>query len=400
MPLPSDFVASLEYPSTEEILQTTKTRQSIACSRAYLELRNELKPVDLYCYFWARFGMPNGIQNFLRNDHSDNLVHWDWTLKHRETLIGFWGTNFRTDLFVIGDLEFEESERLELIEQIRVDFKNHGPKMAAARGKLEHWTEFVNPYARLTRTIRSLRRELSTIDLSSPFSETFNTPTSTVEQAELWKAVTESHSRAYGLCFGMRSMLPVWAEAFLNLLIFVLARPDVKSDSRLLESIYRQQIDVRVRDLHLSCIGFEKPVDYKADACKNFHRLINERNDLLHGNVVPEKQKFNEVYFLGKVPVFKEYRSLWDRTLAVEGDSVGIGQLDHEIQTVENFVEYVLNCLKHNQREFMRAVLRKRDLAKNSKDGRFGILFPDHLVDSKPYLKDKEPTNGGPERDA
>lgn len=392
MPLPSDFVASLEYPSTKEILQRTQAPRLPTHPSAYLELRNELKPIDLYCYFWARFGPPNGLQNFLRNDHSDNLVHWDWTLKYREALIGFWGTNFRTDLFVIGQLNFAEPEKLELIEQIRADFKNHGPKMALVRAKLEHWTEFVNPYARLTRTIHSLRRELSKLDLSSPFSSQFNTPASAAEQTALWRSVTESHSRAYGLCFGIRSMLPVWAEAFLNLLIFVLARPDIKSDSRLLESIYRQQIDVRVRGLHINCVGFERPVDYKSDACKNFHRLINERNDLLHGNVVPEKQKFNEVYFLGKVPIFKEYRSLWDRTLAVEGESVGITQLENEVQTVEKFVEYILSCLNPKTAEFMRVVLKKRDLAKNHEDGRFGILFPDHLVESRPVFEKKEST--------
>ncbi len=400
MPLPSDFVASLEYPSTEEILQRTRAPRSSTHPGAYLELRNELKPIDLYCYFWARFGPPNGIQNFLRNDASDNMVHWDWTLKHGESLIGFWGTNFRTDLFVIGPLDFAEPEKLELIEQIQSDFKNHGPKMSAVRAKLEHWTEFVNPYERLTRTIHSLRRELSNLDLSSPFSDQFNTPISASEQAALWKSVTESHSRAYGLCFGIRSMLPVWAEAFLNLLIFVQARPDIKSDSRLLESIYRQQIDVRVRGLHINCVGFDRPVDYKTDACKNFHRLINERNDLLHGNVVPEKQKFNEVYFLGKVPVFKEYRSLWDRTLAVEGDSVGIAQLEQEVQIVEKFVEYVVSCLKPKTRELIKLVLRKRDLARNHEDGRFGILFPDHLVESRPVFDKDEPTVGGPSVDA
>lgn len=400
MPLPPDFVASLECPSTEEIIRRTQAPRSPAHTSAYLELRNELKPVDLYCYFWARFGPPNGIQNFLRNNHSDNLVHWDWTLKHHETLIGFWGTNFRTDLFVIGQQDFAETERLELIDQIRSDFKNHGPKMAAVRAKLEHWTEFVNPYARLTRTIRSLQRELAKLDLSSPFSNQFNTPISASEQAALWAVVTESHSRAYGLCFGIRSMLPVWAEAFLNLLISVLARPDIKADSRLLESVYRQQIDVRVRGLHIYCIGFDKPIDYKSDACKNFHRLINERNDLLHGNVVPEKQKFNEVYFLGKVPVFKEYRSLWDRTLAVEGESVGISKVGEEVQTVERFVEYVLSCLKQDPREFMQAVLQKRDLAKNNEDGRFGVLFPDHLVESRPVFDKKEPTVGSTNGDA
>jgi hypothetical protein len=121
---------------------------------------------------------------------------------------------------------------------------------------------------------------------------------------------------------------------------------------------------------------------------------------LLHGNVVPEKQKFNEVYFLGKVPVFKEYRSLWDRTLAVEGDSVGIAQLEQEVQTVEKFVEYVMSCLKPKTREFMELALRKRDLAKNHEDGRFGILFPDHLVESRPVFDKDEPTVGSPNGDA
>jgi hypothetical protein len=386
MPLPQDFLDSLECPSTEEIFAHIKNGRGVDTPRAFLELRNELKPIDLFCYFWARFGPPNGIQNFLRKNHSDNLVHWDWTLKYREVLIGFWGTNFRTDLFVIGDLTFGEPERLDLINQVRTDLRNHGTKMAAVRGKLEHWTEFVNPYWRLTRAINSLRRELSTLDLNSPFSEGFNTPSTVVGQMELWNSVSEAHSRAFGLCFGIRSMLPVWAEAFVNLLIFVQARSDIKADPRLLESIFRQHIDVRVRALHINCVGFEKSVDYSSAACKNFHRLINDRNDLLHGNIVPEKQKFNEVFFLGNIPIFQEYRSLWERSIAVGAKAAGLGQLHTEVNTVVKFVEYVLSCLKPEVRETMTFVTEKRDLAKNTKDGRFGVLFPDHLIDSRPCL--------------
>lgn len=37
----------------------------------------------------------------------------------------------------------------------------------------------------------------------------------------------------------------------------------------------------------------------------------------------------------------------------------------------------------------MRTIIKKRDLAKNHEDGRFGILFPDHLVDSRPVLEAK-----------
>jgi hypothetical protein len=46
-----------------------------------LTVRAHLRPVDVYAYLRARFGEPNGIQNFLRKDDSDNLIHWDFNLK-------------------------------------------------------------------------------------------------------------------------------------------------------------------------------------------------------------------------------------------------------------------------------------------------------------------------------
>lgn len=92
-------------------------------------------------------------------------------------------------------------------------------------------------------------------------------------------------------------------------------RPELKIDDRLRDNTIRQPIDVRVKSLHMTCVGFERPVDYAHEACKAYHSLVNERNDMLHGNVVLEKLKFNEVYFNGRVPVFKEYRSMWEVTV-------------------------------------------------------------------------------------
>lgn len=400
MPLPIDFLASLSPATIEEIVTKPEQGKVDAGQRIFLELRNEVKPLELFCYFGARFGPPNGMQNLLRNDHSDNLIHWDWTLKYQETLFFFWGTNFRTDLFVIGDLLFTETEKAELIQQIQIDLKNFGPQMSEVRKKLERWTEFVNPYWRLTKAIMSLEGELSQLDLSSEFSETFNTPTTVVDQSDRWAMVSDNYSKAFGLCFGLRSMLPVWAEAFINLLIFVQARLDIKGDARLLESIFRQQIDIRVKSLHINCVGFAKAVDYSNPICKRFHTLINERNDLLHGNVVPEKNKFNEVYFLGRIPVFTEYRSFWDRTIAVDSSAVGLERLQSEIKAVTEFVEYVLSCLQPAVNDIMRTVMRKRDLAKNHENGRFGLLFPDHLIDSRPEFKEKTNSSSAQQDDA
>lgn len=41
------------------------------------EITNEIKPIDLFCYLSAKYGDPNGILTILKNDDSDNLIHWD-----------------------------------------------------------------------------------------------------------------------------------------------------------------------------------------------------------------------------------------------------------------------------------------------------------------------------------
>jgi hypothetical protein len=35
---------------------------------------------DLYCFLKARFGMPNGIQSFLRANDSENFINWHYSM--------------------------------------------------------------------------------------------------------------------------------------------------------------------------------------------------------------------------------------------------------------------------------------------------------------------------------
>ena len=382
MILSHDFVSSWTCPSTREVIEFLLSRPKGTQPSKSIVIINELRPIDLYCYFSARFGAANGVQNLHRNDHSDNLIHWDWTLSCEYGYLAFWGGNFRTDVWLLGKFPFDDLAKDELIAKIREDFFNYGKEMSEVRKQLEHWTEFVNPYWRLKRSIDQLLKEVNALDLDSTYGERVHSPLSLANNAQDWHALTARYNKAFGLCFGVRSMLPVLAEAFVNLLIFLLVRSDIRKDQRLYDNIVRQPIDVRIKSLHINCVGFERPVDYANDACRRYHSLVNERNDLLHGNVSPEKQSFNEVCFMGNVPIFREYRSLWQRTIAVDSEAVGIPRLHAEVATVEAFTAYLKSCLTTKNQEMVCIVIKKRDLARNHENGRFGILFPDHLIDS------------------
>jgi hypothetical protein len=386
MALTGDLLPALKGADISEIIESL-TNGNRPNFKKRLVLQNEIAPSDLYCYLYARFGVPNGMQNLLRKDDSDNLIHWDWTLRCDEGWVSFLGLNFRTEIWLTDNTDFEEVEASEIAAQIKADFSNYGKKMSELRKALEHWTEFVNPYRRIQKSVNKLLHELRELNLR-PEDEGIGNITSSQEIPDSgWGDLFTKYSHGLGLCFGIRSMLPVMAEAFVNLILFVLMRPDLKSDIRLRENTVRQPIDVRVKSLHISCQGFERGIDYSNDVCKAYHSLVNERNDLLHGNVVLEKLRFNEVFFNGKVPVFKQYRSMWERSIGVEIQSVGLHRLEHEVEIINNFTTYLKSCMKTQVRENFERIAASRDLGLNDENGRIGILFPDHLVDFFPIFQ-------------
>lgn len=389
MALPPDLIASLSCPHPKVILEALQARvEPKGC--ALWAWKTEIAPVDLYCYLGARFGPPNGFQNFLRKDDSDNLIHWEWSLLCPQGTISIFGMNFRTELWLSGEFSVDDQDRLELAKLVKADFANFGKQMSELRKSLELWTEFVNPYQRLRSSVEKLLLELRSLDLK-PETEKIPDITSSDEiPADHWEGIFSRYSKGLGLCFGIRSMLPVMAEAYVNLMLFVLMRPDIKHDDRLKENTIRQPIDVRIKSLHLTCVGFDKPVDYAHNACKAYHTMVNERNDLLHGNVVLEKLKFNEVYFNGRVPVFNEYRSMWERSVGVEIGAVGLHRLSHEVDTVNALIAYLTECLKPEVKKQLELLSEKRDLGLNQKNGRIGILFPSHLVDMHMAFAPKE----------
>ena len=166
MPLPSDFVASLTAPHPKELFRRLLSNVRDG-GRAVWAWKTEIAPADLYCYLTARFGKPNGPQNFFRNDNSDNLIHWDWWLDFPGGHVHIMGLNFRTEVWIAGDVEVDDSDSVALAARIKADFSQFGQLMGEVRHSLESWTEFVNPYRRLRKAIQKLQIELSGFELES-----------------------------------------------------------------------------------------------------------------------------------------------------------------------------------------------------------------------------------------
>lgn len=387
------FFLELKDLSPKEILELLDKKKLNSSSKKgeIWEITNEIKPIDLFCYLSAKYGDPNGILTILKNDNSDNLIRWDWMLDSPKGLVHIQGHNFRTEIHVSGEVIESGLNKFDFISQIKADFKNYGQGISITKKSLEKWTEFINPYYRIKSTIEqsfiklnelNLNLEQDRIDLKITQNQL-----EFEEVKERWTQTLQKYDFAIGQVFGLRAMLPVMAESFVNFLLFILARPEIKSNDRLYQTTIRQPIDIRVQSLHLNCNGFSSNVDYTAEECKKFQTLMNERNDLLHGNVNINKQAFGNVYFDNKMPIFDEYEDFWEKSIGVSIRTMNIESIHGEYEVVKNFINYILSKLNENIKEQIEHLLETSRLGFNEETKRVGILFSPYLVDMRGFTK-------------
>lgn len=343
-----------------------------------INIINEIKPVDLFCFLGAKFGPPNGPQNFLRRDDSDNLIHWDWLLFSETDALHIMGMNYRTEVWRISSEPVNEFTVEDFVSPVKTLLPSLGQKLTEVRKMLEKWDHIINPYVRLKTSINRLSEEVYALldkTQSRPIPNLAKINES-AQYSEEWNELAKMNSKAVGLAFGIRSMLPVLGESFVNLLYFILAKPEIKADKRLFSDVLKRQIDIRIKSLQIFCGGFRAPIDYSNVACGNFHTLMNNRNDLLHGNIQPEKLKFEEVYFLGKVPIFSCYEDMWRKSIGVEIESSGLDLVKPEIAVVEAFIEYLKSCLEPEILKSITPFFERREFGIRQDNGGLGILLP------------------------
>jgi hypothetical protein len=114
---------------------------------AVLVVRQHLTPVDMYCYLKARFGKPNGFQEALRKNDSDNWIHWHFQLKASDEDVVVFGTS-REVHFALSERMTDEDWR-DLILAIKADYKRVGGEKATVLKSLERWVIFPNKFIEL-----------------------------------------------------------------------------------------------------------------------------------------------------------------------------------------------------------------------------------------------------------
>ena len=391
--IPSLFVQSLVAPHTKDLVDEELSKKKQGKGSRWV-LDASLKPADLYIYLKARFGPPNGVIMIFRGQHSDNFIQWHYTLKSGSSYFEILGLNTRTEFWISEYRNLSSENWVELVAEIKKDFKRFGPKLKDVRKGLENWRLFYNPYHRLKGIVKKYSEELSEI-----IKESFELPTDPPAFPVIYtsgqdgleedisefttqiQAVTTRYIRAQEISTSLRLICPVWAEAFINFLIFILSREEIKNDQRLYQDFIRKDIDVRIKLLHINCNGFRKAIDSTHTKYKDFHSLMNERNDLLHGNIDPQKLSYETVYFDDTIPLFTEPQGLARNSLGVSLIGIEPDETLKRVDIVHSFIDFILSHLEAPYKEELSLILDKRDLGWRVETKRLGVLFGDFIAE-------------------
>ncbi len=319
----------------------------------------------------------------LKASSIDNFCHWHYTLEGDGAIIDILGLNVRTEVKLYERPGVEEAGWFALESQLRQEFVAYREQMKRVEETFERWHLFINPYRRLHSIVERFVARLQEIDIANASIPTLpKTPDRFPLYAEELKHAQEKYREAMALSTSLQMVAPVLGEAAINLVMLLLARPEVKGDRRLYEDFTRRNIDVRVKSLHLCCIGFARPIDGSEEPFKDFLRLMNRRNDVLHGNVDPMLSTGDEIFFdHGNIPLVPRYRTLAESALANALANAKPDDSLRDVKAAKDFVDFLVSRLESDVQPIVRRALEEEQLGYRPMVGQIGVILPAVLMD-------------------
>lgn len=343
-----------------------------------LAVRKSLSPVDIYCYLKARFGEPNGFQTFLRKkDDSDNWIHWDFNLKAGAEDVCICGTS-REIHFMISS-EMSDDNWRELIIRLKRDFGRVAEQKSAVLKSFEKWVIFPNKFVDLAQVCADLHAQIR--DSAGTFRR-YKTPFGPEAHRQRKKAerLLRRLSKCHRASLELALLTPILAEAFINMMVLILCKPEIRANARQFNDFIRSPIDVKLFDLAYKCRGFARPISQQGERFKQFKRVMDQRNHRIHGNCDPEEEQLEVVYFEGTRPLFVEPGDHIAKFLEGRERQYQPENVIRDYEATYSFLLEITTCLEpavaHEFTMFIETHYPGYDVNRK----KMGVLFPNYVA--------------------
>lgn len=149
-----------------------------------------------------------------------------------------------------------------------------------------------------------------------------------------------------------------------------------------LRAIHRipSNIDVKVFDFACKCDGFIKQVDSHAPEYKTFKKVMDKRNDTVHGNISPEKEPLEIIYFEKRRPLFKEPGDHLAKYFDSLSRRYDVDTVSADCENVHLSFAYVASLLRPDVRSGFWKLMESRLPGYDVNRKIAGVLLPEHTA--------------------
>ncbi len=342
----------------------------------------EVSPISLYCYLKTRFGKPNGEVMALRSKGSDNLLQWHYKLASNAFVLDVLGTNAGLQFIAHGTAPVAADAWLQMFRELEAEFAAMGANMGAARRGLEKWVLFVNPFQRLEHAVATLETELKALDTTPPIWPPGPSEAEAAEYLESLRNYSEASIRATTTGFCLCLLAPIYAESFVNFVLYFFPKGAMTDSDEKYREVVRLPVRERVLSLPSNSQGFAAPLDDDAVEYREFLRLMNGRNDLVHGNCDPARLKVGDLFFDGTIPLWQHDGSTIVRLLQQSMKHVAKDDALKDVESVRAFIRWVLRSMEPRWSDQLRQLMVSKHLGVRGDTGRVGILLPNNVYEA------------------
>ena len=304
-----------------------------------------------------------------KSHDSDNLFHWDYLLKSGDAWIYIQGGNRDVHVAIFGK-PMSPKNWVKFARALKGDFGRCGREMAAVGATVKKWSIVSNRFALIADACAGFHEVLTDEQDAPDFAPGKRRSEAGIKR--YYKHIEKIGKRAdrvFSASLSLDLITPVLAEAFINLVIFMGRKDELKRNLRQYDHYFRQPIDTRVLDLHLKCNYFTAGVDPNCDEYKAFKRVMDPFKDAIETVYF---DKFTPLYERGADPILELFRNK-----EVVFDVAGVLARYHDVHT---FLCYVLGLLEEKPRAEIELMMEESTFGYDVSRERAGRLFPSHEV--------------------
>ena len=102
--------------------------------------------------------------------------------------------------------------------------------------------------------------------------------------------ISDRAEKLYGRCLQLRLLMPIMAEAFINMTILIFCKDEIKNDPARYQAFLRAKFPDRLALLSEYCDGFVRGIDFGTEAYANFKESLTSAT-LLYTAMLTQSEK-------------------------------------------------------------------------------------------------------------